>query len=489
MGPTTVAKACRASVGSGKTILVSYSWSPGHPGSQLCTLQALRVASSVPPMRAPSVQAPQCVPPARPGTPLSGLHAGGVPISRVSRPLPHLGASTALLPPSRQSRPLAPFRAGRAPSAPSWRSAGRAASSKTTLAPVGATSPLRRCGGGTSAYGDASADLRATVCAAAAFALAVAIAVRLGPGAVEAGFRPAAVLRVLLRRALCAPVGGGAGARQPPPSPQPPALWLASGGGADDAAWAAWAARLLVSDFGVPDADAAAADAALVAANVPRLWRGLLSSTTAVARSAARGGEPAGGPGATAIGGGGTGGGGGGGGGGAALSPPSPTPPTAGAVAAGAGRQDGYDCRRRSCTVLCTVSDTLPDASISHLPPVPVLAPQHRYILAHHHTVSRFRCSSNKQCLPTLYLPSPSLVSDSPNVSSPDHCCFPPITAAFPVSVLPPPCLCCVPPRLLPPPTAAASPLRCFLPSRVQEHFRDSSSAGVLGGRWYSAFL
>jgi len=98
-----------------KASLVSSSYSPGHPGSQLCTLQALLALSPVSPVRAPSVHAPQCVPPARPGAPLSGPHAGAVPIPWASRPLPHWGASAALPRHSRPSGPLAPVRAGRAP--------------------------------------------------------------------------------------------------------------------------------------------------------------------------------------------------------------------------------------------------------------------------------------------------------------------------------------------------------------------------------------
>jgi len=73
---------------------------------------------------------------------------------------------------SRPSGPAAP------PSAPTWRCAGRAASSTTTLAPAGATPPWRRCGGGTSAYSGAPADRHATDKAVALRGVFVSVAFR-----------------------------------------------------------------------------------------------------------------------------------------------------------------------------------------------------------------------------------------------------------------------------------------------------------------------
>ena len=170
MGSTTVAPTRSVSVGSSKASLFSSSYSPGHPGLQLCTLQALLALSPVSPVRAPSVHAPQCVRSARPGTPLSGPHAGAGPIPWVSRPLLHWRASAALPRHMRPSGPPAPvWAAGARPGRPrslrshvALRRAHRLINYHPGTPPV-ATSPWRRCGGGTSAYCGASADRHATL--------------------------------------------------------------------------------------------------------------------------------------------------------------------------------------------------------------------------------------------------------------------------------------------------------------------------------------
>jgi len=123
---------------------------------------AARPIAWSPPVRAPSVHAPQCVPLARPGTRSVARTPGRFPSrgpparSLTGAPPWRSPVTRARLGRSRPSGPAAP------PVAPTWRCAGHAVSSTTTLAPAGATSPWRRCGGGTSAYSGASADRHAT---------------------------------------------------------------------------------------------------------------------------------------------------------------------------------------------------------------------------------------------------------------------------------------------------------------------------------------
>jgi len=149
-----------------KASLVSSSYSPGHPDSQLCTLQALLALSPVSSCVHPRFMSLSACPPHA----LACHSVAGTPGRFPSRGPPACSLTGA---PPRRS-PVTRARLGRSrpsglaalPSAPTWRCAGRAASSTTTQAPAGATSPWRRCGGGTSAYSSTSAAATQQSCCA-----------------------------------------------------------------------------------------------------------------------------------------------------------------------------------------------------------------------------------------------------------------------------------------------------------------------------------